>query len=282
MKILVTGATGNVGSVVGRKLVEAGADLRLFARDPEKAKRMTNAAEEQIAVGDFLDRPAFEQALDGVDAVYLVTNETEDYFKALPGVLSAIEQAGVERLVVLSATAYLDSPSFFVRRHGEIDQAVNACSVPSTILHPDWFMQNYAYFADGGDEIVFSAGAGKVSLVDAEDIAEVAIVCLANPGHAGRVYRPTGPEALGFEQVAASLSKALGRKITYVDPTVDEYVAYLVKGGLSEAHAQMRVGMTSLLRMGSISEPTNDIEFLLGRKATSFDTFTQRLAKSKA
>jgi len=278
MRILVTGATGNVGSVIGRKLVETGADCRLFARDPQKAKQMTGASGEQIAVGDFLDHAAFENALDGVSAVYLVTNETADYFRALPGVLAAIEKARVERLVVLSATADIDSPSFFVRRHGEIDQAVNACNVPSTILHPDWFMQNYSYFRDGGDEIVFAAGPGKVSLVDVEDIADLAIECLTKAGHTGRLYRPTGPEALGFKQVAESLSRGLGRRITYTDPSIEEFVTYLMAHGLTEEHAQMRVGMTAVLRLGSISEPTNDIEFVLGRKPASFDDFARRLA----
>jgi uncharacterized protein YbjT (DUF2867 family) len=270
--ILVTGATGNVGSEIARQLIAKGMPFRIYARDAAKAAEMIGSDGYEVALGDFDDAAAFDKALEGVDAVYMVTNQSEVFKSALPRMAEQIKKAGVTRFVMLSAECDPDSDVFFVRRTGELEEIVKAADLPWTFIRPDWFMQNFAGFVAMG-MVAFPAGPGKTSFVDVRDVAEIAIKALSEDGHLHRVYRLTGPDPMTFEGAANRISAALGRDIPFVGITPDDMRNALIEQGAEPWYADMNAEMTFAVREGFTFNPSNDIEFLLGRKPRSIETY---------
>jgi uncharacterized protein YbjT (DUF2867 family) len=272
--ILITGATGNVGSEIARQLIAKGVRPKIFARDVEKLQSQIGAEGYEVALGDFNDATSFESALDGVDAIYMVTNQSDPFRDALTRMVSQAEAKNLKSFVLLSAEGDADSDVFFVKRTGELEEIVKSSKLPWTILRPDWFMQNFAGFVAMG-MVAFPAGPGKTSFTDVRDVAEVAIKALTEEGHTHRTYRLTGPDAMTFEGAAKRLSASLGREIPFVGISPDDLRDGLIAQGAEPWYAQMNADMTFALREGFSFSPSNDIRFLLGREARSLETFVQ-------
>lgn len=270
--ILVTGATGNVGSEIARQLSAAGTPFRIYVRDADKAAQLIGNDNYDVALGDFSDADAFAKALHGVEAMYMVTNQTEAFKTDLLRMTEQANDAGVQRFVMLSAECDPDSQIFFVRRTGELEEIVKDTGIAWTFLRPDWFLQNFAGFVAMG-MVAFPAGPGKTSFVDVRDVSEVAIKALTEDGHAHRTYRLTGPDPMTFERAAERISTTLGRQIPFVGISPEDLSAALVAQGAEQWYADMNAEMTFALRQGFSFNPANDIEFLLGRKPRSIETY---------
>ncbi|MEL6666810.1 MAG: SDR family oxidoreductase [Pseudomonadota bacterium] len=270
--ILVTGATGNVGSEIARQLIAKNVPFRIYVRDADKAATMIGAEGYEVALGDFSNEAAFASALEGVDAVYMVTNQSDAFKSDLQRKVRQAEQAGIKRFVMLSAEGDPESEIFFVRRTGELEEIVRGTSLDWTFLRPDWFMQNFAGFVAAG-MVAFPEGPGKTSFVDVRDIAEVAIKALTETGHTHRTYRLTGPDAMTFAQAAARISVGLGRDIPFVGITPEQMRDGLIAQGAEVWYAEMNAEMTFAIRMGMSFSPSNDVEFLLGRKPRALETY---------
>lgn len=270
--ILVTGATGNVGSEIARQLIARDEAFRIYVRDADKAASMIGSDGYEVALGDFSDETAFASALEGVDAVYMVTNQSDAFKSDLQRMVRQVEQAGVDRFVMLSAEGDPESEIFFVRRTGELEEIVRGTGLDWTFLRPDWFMQNFAGFVAAG-MVAFPEGPGKTSFVDVRDIAEVAIKALTETGHTHRTYRLTGPDAMTFAGAAARISAGLGRDIPFVGITPEQMRDGLIAQGAEAWYADMNAEMTFAIRMGMSFSPSNDVEFLLGRKPRALETY---------
>ena len=276
--ILVTGATGNVGSEIARQLIARKVPFRIYVRDAEKAAAMIGTDGYDVAIGSFSDAEAFAAALNGITSLYMVTNQSDAFKADLKRMVAQIEAAGVERFVMLSAEGDPDSDIFFVRRTGELEAVVRASALNWTFLRPDWFMQNFANFVALG-MVAFPEGPGKTSFVDVRDVAEIAILALTEATHGGRTYRLTGPDAMTFAQAAARISAVIGREIPFVGITPEQMRDALIAQGAEQWYAEMNAEMTFAVRMGMSFSPSNDIEFLLGRKPRSIERFAaDRLA----
>lgn len=279
--ILVTGATGNVGSEIARQLSARSTPYRIYVRDADKAKEMIGAGEYETALGTFSDAAAFSDALDGVNAVYMVTNQSDAFKTDLERMVRQVRDAGVERFVMLSAEGDPESEIFFVRRTGELEEIVRDADLNWTFLRPDWFMQNFANFIALG-MVAFPDGPGKTSFVDVRNVAEVAIKALTEPGHTHRTYRLTGPDAMTFAQAAARISHVLGRDIPFVGITPEQMRDSLIAQGAEPWYAEMNAEMTFAIRMGMSFSPSNDVEFLTGRKPNSIETYISETQLSSA
>lgn len=270
--ILVTGATGNVGSAIAKQLISAKVPLKIFVRDADKAAEMIGTDGYDTALGTFSDEAAFASALEGVEVVYMVTNQSDAFKADLERMARQAKQAGIQRFVMLSAEGDPESEIFFVRRTGELEAIVRDAELPWTFLRPDWFMQNFAGYVAMG-MVAFPEGPGKTSFVDVRDVAEVAIQALTETGHLHRTYRLTGPDGMTFSSAAERISAVLGREIPFVGITPDQMRDALLAQGAEQWYAEMNAEMTFAVRMGMSFNPSNDVEFLLGRKPRSIETY---------
>jgi uncharacterized protein YbjT (DUF2867 family) len=270
--ILVTTA-GKVGSEAVRLLRQRGVPVRVLVRDPAKAKELADAGAE-IAVGD-LDLPAsIDQAMAGVTTVVLVS-------PAVPtqelNVVDSAARAGVGHVVKASSKASADSPIARRRGQTEIEAGLAASGLPHTLLRSNAYMQNVLMLAPAiakTNGFGSAAGEGRIGMVDARDVGAVAAEIAASPAvHAGKTYRLTGPELITNDDVAAVLSKLLGRTISYRPLNFDQDLAAMVLAGVPERIAEMNAQAFSLIAAGDAAWLTDDVASLLGRPARSFEQF---------
>jgi uncharacterized protein YbjT (DUF2867 family) len=262
--ILVIGATGTVGSEVVRQLVATGERPRALVRDPATARQRLGDQVEQV-VGD-LDRPeTIAAALAGVDRVFLLTTQSSRQPEWERAVIGAAARTGVGQLVKLSVfRANEQSPLQVARQHGQAERVLAQSGLAATILRPVFFMQNLLAMVHDG-AIATAAGDGRVAMVDARDIAAVAVATLTGGGHAGKTYTLTGPEALSFYQVASVLSRQTGRPLRHVRVPPDKVRVALQGRGVAAWYADDMAKLHSMLAVGYEEVVTDDIHRVTGR-----------------
>jgi uncharacterized protein YbjT (DUF2867 family) len=272
--ILVTTA-GKVGAETARLLREREVPVRVLVRDPAKpaAKALAEAGAE-LAAGD-LDVPAsIDDAMTGVSSVVLVS-------PAVPAqelnVVASAAKAGVAHVVKATSKTSADSPIARRRWQAEIEEGLAASGVPHTLLRSNAYMQNVLALAPAiaaTSSFGSAAGKGRTGMVDARDVAAVAAQIAALPAsHAGKTYWLTGPELISNYDVAAVLSKLLGRTITYRELTFEENKDAMIRAGVPVQIAEMNAQAFSLTADGDAEWVTGDVPSLLGRPARPFEQF---------
>ena len=218
-EVLVTGATGRIGGLVARELVERGLRPRALVRDPSRVRNPLPPGVVPI-VGDLEEPASLEPAVDGLDAL-LVVSPVHPRQHALQGNLVRAAAAVGQPLVVKISglgTA-LDSFVDSGRWHAETERDIRELGLPFTFLRPYFFMQNLALqFAGARSEGVIRAGVGDacIAMIDALDVAAVAARLLAGEvDRQGELLDLTGPEALTYAEVASQVGTALGRAVIY-------------------------------------------------------------------
>ena len=283
-KIVVTGATGNVGSILIPKLIAMGATVRALVRDESKAQGLRDAGAEVVS-GD-LDKPeTLEAAFSGVNKVFLITPPNPNQVAQARNGIAAAKRAGGPHIVRLSAHAVKDMPGALPRvsaQHGEIDTELKASGLPYTILRPHNFMQNTLMAANtvalgcpGCKQgmVFMPMKEGRLGMIDVRDIVDVAAKVLTEDGHEGKTYGLTGPASISFHDVAAALSKALGKEVVYVDVPLETARAAMVGMGLPEWHAEAYNEYNKAFSEGYGDFTTNDVEEITGHPARSYETF---------
>ena len=270
--ILVTTA-GKVGSEAVRLLREQDVPVRVLVRDPDKVTALAGAGAE-VAEGD-LDVPtSVDDAMAGVSAVVLVS-------PAVPAqelnVVASAARAGAGHVVKVTSKASADSPIARRRWQAEIEAGLAASEIPHTLLRSNAYMQNVLALAPAiakTSSFGSSAGKGRTGLTDARDVAAVAAEIAAAPArHAGQTYWLTGPGLISNYDVAAVLSKLLGRTITYRELTFEENKDAMIRAGVPGPIAEMNAQAFSLTAGGDAEWVTEDVPSLLGRPARSFGQF---------
>jgi len=217
--ILVTGATGNTGRALVDALARRGAPVRAMVR--AEADRGKLPAGVPAVVADFDDPASIAAALEGTGRAYLVTPSSERAEEQQRRFAELAVKAGLGHLVVLSQLAADEhSPVRFLRYHAAVEQHVRDLGIGYTFLRPNLYFQGLLAFAgtiaaDG--RFYAPIGAATVSAVDVRDIAAVAAITLTEAGHEGATYTLTGPAPITHAQIAAALTAALGRDVTFTD-----------------------------------------------------------------
>ena len=282
--ILVTGASGNVGSSVLRELLRMGAPTRAMYRSDLEAAKAPIGANSVIA--DFADRTSLDRALDGVDRVYLVCSPIPELVELESNVADACRERGVQHLVLNSAQGAGTYDKSFPRWHFQVEQRVLRSGVPATILRPESFMQNIANFYAGSiksDRSFYAAGGdAPIAFVDVRDIAAVAAKVLTSDGHAGKTYTLTGPEALTYAQIAEKLSKLLGTTVKYVDISPQQLKQSMRDLGMPPWQVDALADLQAYYTEGPGAKITGDVQQVLGREAIRFDQFLRDYAGSFA
>ena len=279
--ILVTTA-GKVGSEAVSLLRQRDLPVRVLVRDPAKAKALADAGAE-IAVGDLEVPASIDEAMAGVTSVVLVS-------PAVPAqelnVVHSAARAGVGHVVKATSKASADSPIARRRGQAEIEAGLAASGLDHTLLRSNAYMQNVLALAPAiakASSFGSSAGRGRTGMVDTRDVAAVAAAIAASPaGHAGQTYWLTGPELISNYDVAAVLSRLLGRTITYRELTFEETKDAMTRAGIPEPIAHMNAQAFSLTADGDAEWLTDDVRTLLGRPARSFEQFATDYATAFA
>jgi uncharacterized protein YbjT (DUF2867 family) len=274
--ILVTGATGTTGRYVVHELLAAGARVRALVR---KADRVSLPDGAETATGDLADPGSLAAALEGVEKVYLLAPFEPRLVELEWNVLDAARRAGVRYVVKHSGLgASPDSSIAIGRWHGEAQRQLERSGLAFTHLQPHSFMQNLLGSANTiatEGTLYAPMGDTRVSLVDAWDIAAVAARVLLEPGHAGRTYVITGPEALTYGEMAVKLSVATGRPVRYVDVTPTQAKHGMMATGMPEWAADAVNELSGWYRSGHGALVTQVVAEIGRRTPHTFDTFAR-------
>ncbi|HEY7381067.1 MAG TPA: SDR family oxidoreductase [Gaiella sp.] len=270
MTVLVTGATGTIGSGVVRELVDRGVPVRAFARSPEKAAGLGV----EVAQGDFADPGSLRAALEGVERMFLCCGNVPGQLAYETDAIDAAADAGVRQLVKISTTgAEVDSPLAFWDWHGRIEQHLAASGVSSTVLRCSTFMSGVLAATDTVRHIgklLVPAGDARISMIDPRDVAAVAATVLTEDGHQGETYALTGPAAITYAEIAATLSEVTGRDVEYVDVPVEAARAGMLEAGLPAYLVDFLTTLFPVLREGAAAETTDTVRTLTGSEPRSF------------
>jgi uncharacterized protein YbjT (DUF2867 family) len=217
--ILVTGATGNVGRHLVRELAAIGAPTRALVRKRQDAEPLHELGVE-VSIGGFEDTQSLRAAFTGVERVFVLSPPGVDAMVAQQLQVVAVARAteSMRHVVKLSSIA-ADEPRApsIVAAHRRIEEAIERPGISWTHLRPNWFMQNELGQLNGVIEAgVFSApNVTQVSMIDARDVAAVAAHVLTSEGHEATAYTLTGPQALGYSELAALYSRVLDREVRW-------------------------------------------------------------------
>jgi uncharacterized protein YbjT (DUF2867 family) len=274
--ILVTGGTGTSGIPIVQALLYRGERVRVLARDPAKAARLLGE-EVEIARGDLNDVASVESALEDVDRALLNSAPSLDLVQLQSNFVDAARRGGVKHVVKFSAMgANPNDPRAFARLHGKAEQRLKDSGLGWTMLRPPFFMQNLLGLAEmiKGGTIYQPTGNGRAGFVDVRDIGAVAAAVLAAPDeHNGEVYSPTGPELLGYADIAAAFTNALGRPVAYSDIPPEAAKAGMLEAGLPEWLADAINELSVGMRNGEFAEITDVVQSVGGREPTTLQDF---------
>jgi uncharacterized protein YbjT (DUF2867 family) len=272
-KILVTGATGNIGSALVDALRAAGADFNVMT---SKANATIPGVETRH--GDFADVASLTAAFQGIDTVFLLFPLVANKVQLASNAAAAAKAAGVKH-IVRSSGAGADSASAFAlpKLQGEIDDLLAATGIPTTFLRPAGFMQNYVAYQSPAikDGTIYMADGGQAqSLIDTRDIAAVAArVLMAPADHIGKAYTLTGGEAFTGELAAATISAVLGKSIKHVSVPTEAAVATMQQWGMPPFIINVMDSLNKVVSAGYASDVSPDVETILGHKPRTFAAF---------
>ena len=278
--ILVTGATGNVASLLIPALREAGEQVRALVLDESKAQPLRDLGVE-VVTGDMGRPETLESAAAGVDKIYLITSTGPTGAQQARNVIEAAKKAG--RPHIVRQTAYGTSKSRIIQQHEEVERELEQSGLPYTLVKPTFFMQNTMMAAQtvASDGVVYMPlKDGRLGMVDVRDVAEVALKVLTSEGHEGKTYVLTGPASISFHDVAEGLSKAIGKKVTYMDVPLEAAHQSMVGMGMPDWAAHGYVEVMEGFSEGFADTTTPYVEQLTGHPARSFETFARDFAQA--
>jgi uncharacterized protein YbjT (DUF2867 family) len=213
--ILVVGATGHLGTRLVSQLSAAGVKPRALARSREKGEAMASMA--TPVLGDLLKPETLAEAFRGAERVFIVAPPTPEMEALERNAIDAAIAAGAKRIVYLSNFAATEGNELRpMHIHGLHERLIASRDVDWTVLGPTRYMTNFPFNWPSvlNDGLLLEAGgSGVMTCIDPDEVAEVAVKALTEDGHEGQTYRLTSEDAFTAADLAALLSKFLGRKV---------------------------------------------------------------------
>jgi uncharacterized protein YbjT (DUF2867 family) len=279
--ILVTGATGTIGSQVVKALRGTpGVAVRAAVRGSEQARVL---AGDNVTTVEFdYERPeTLAKAVDGADRIFLVTPFTNDQVELGTRLIDAAKQSGVKHVVKLSAIGCEIEPGIQLGRwHRAIEKKVEASGIAWTFLRPNNFFENFFNFygPDAQGKIHLPWGQAAASFIAGADIAAVAKAALTGTGHEGKAYVLTGPEALTIAQAAKTIGEVSGRAITYVDVPEETAKQGMLGFQMPLWMVDAMMELHGIDKAGYAAAVTDDATRLTGRQPKTFAEFARESA----
>ncbi len=275
MKILVTGASGNVGCYVVNELLKLGESVVAAGTDVPKLMKLFGDSVTPARF-DFTKPETFESALEGVDRIFLMRpphlGKPEDLYPF-------IEAAKNHAIKLISFLSLMGIEKNTIPPHHKIEKYIETSGLPYSHIRPGFFMQNvsgiHAFEIKAQNKIFIPAGKSKTSFIDAADIGLAIATILHEPDkHKNSAHTITGPEALDYYEIAEILSRIIGRKIDYAKPGFLKYRNHAIKSrGLDKAYVNVTVALYFMTRMGTAKAVTNTFFELTGKKPRTFEQF---------
>jgi len=280
--ILVTGATGNIGSHVVKELVADGHAVRAFVIDEAEARKVLGPKVE-LAKGKFDDRASLDAALRGIDKMYLLAPFHPSLQSAWEAAtIDAAKRAGVKHVVKHSVAGAEYEPGITLgRSHRAGEKLLEQSGMTWTFLRPAAFMSNalgWVSSVKSQGAVYQPMGEGKMAVIDPRDIAAVAVKALTTPGHEGKAYHLTGPEALSWAQQVKILGDAIGRTLTYVDVPDATAKDAMLGMGMPAPVVDAMLELTNLVRAGHTAQVSNAVQTITGKPARSFEAWARENA----
>lgn len=272
--VLVTGATGNIGSALVAQLRQAPSPTDVVAASPS-GQPVAGALGRAL---NLLDSKSAQAAMQGVERLFLLAPAHPEMEAMTAHAVRAAQAAGVQHIVRVSgAGADPKSQIAIARLQGRCDQIVIDSGIPYTLLRPKNFMQNFTTFLCDmirSGTVYSSQGDGRVPFIDARDIAAVAARVLREPqSHAGKAYTLTGPQALTNAEALAVIAEQIGRPVQLVAISEEQAVEGMRQAGMPEPMVQTMSSLNRIIAAGWVAEVTDDVQRLLGRPATAWADF---------
>ncbi|HZI93664.1 MAG TPA: NAD(P)H-binding protein [Patescibacteria group bacterium] len=276
--ILVTGAGGTVGGELVNRLSSEGVPFRAAYRS---AAGVAAARSRGIdAIGVEYDRPeSLRPALQGVDSMFLLCANGPDQTRYEINAVREAVNGGVKRIVKLSVWDAGGQEFSFARTHRAVEREIESSGLVWTFLRPNGFMQNLSNFHAAGVKagVIHLCGTRTpISHIDARDVAAVAAAVLATGSdHSAMAYDLTGPEALTYQQIAMSLSKALGREIVCEETSPADFRKAMIRSGSPDWVADAVIDLMRYYLDGRAGRVTPWVGRITGREPGSFDRFVR-------
>lgn len=286
--ILVTGATGTVGSEVVRQLSSDSANftIRAAVHSIENAKKIDFPGVEVIQI-DYNKPESLTKAFSNTNRLFLLTHPSPNAVEQESNMIQEAKKAGIKYIVKQSAMGAddINSNVQLLRLHRQAEKIIEESDIAYTFLRPNEFMQNFITFHGS---VIKNANAfdlpmenAEVSIVDVRDIAGVAVKALTQGDSEpvlNKAFTITGPKAISYNQIAEILSSAANKKIEYVNISDEEAKSGMKEAGMDEWLTNSILELIRYFRKGSASQVTSTVNDIIGRNAKTFDEFANDYA----
>lgn len=284
MKMLVTGATGKLGSKVVETLLKTvpAAQLAVSVRDPKKAEEIHNRGVE-VRQGDFDTPETLDTAFAGIDRLLIISadGDNETRIRQHGNAVAAAERAGVKFIAYTSIANAKESKNVLAPTHKATEEAILKTGIPYSFLRNNWYLENESSSIQGvlaGAPWVTSAGNGKVGWALQQDYAEAAAAVLSGKGHEHTVYELSGKN-LTQEELVLILGHVTGKEVTLQQVTDAAYADIMKNAGVPDFLIPFLVNIQEGIREGTLEVESNDFEKLLGRPATPINEGIAQIVK---
>ena len=283
MKILVTGGTGNVGGKVVSELVKRGAEVRVLARKQPEGKVQPGV---EAVTGDLLDPVSVEQAMRGVDKLFLLNAVVADELTQALIAYGIAKRVGLKHVTYLSVfkvDQFRDVPHFASKL--AVEGALREFGVPFTILRPGYYIQNDLGLKDAltkAGVYPMPLGTAGIAAADVRDIAEAAAISLTEDGHDGQTYDIVSPTLISGPGNAALWSKLLGKEIKYTGHDFEQWEQGMRARMPGWSAFDLRMMLQGYFERGFASTETEltRLAGLLGHTPRSYEDFAAEAAQS--
>ena len=275
----IIGGTGQVGQLLVKQLQDTHVPFRVLTHNAASKEKLETQGISAV-VGDYTQPQQLGPLFTDVERVFLLTPSSPLQTHIEQTLIDAAKAAGVQSIVKLSMLAADSEPALpLLRWHAESEAYLKASGLQYAILRSNAMMQNFARVdratIAGQSALYATAGQGKISFIDASDLAEVVVKALTTDHLLGKTYELTGAEAFSYPEVAAKFTHLLARPIEYVNLPDEAWRGAMISAGVPDWYADGLLGLYDFYRQGKGAIITQSLAQILGRQPATLESYLQ-------